>query len=214
MCTNNLSIIKPVARQARASQCGISLIELIMFIVIVGASLSGILLVMNTTAKNSADPLVGKQALAIAESLLEEVELMPFTYCDPDDANAPYATAATAAQCPKAGGLGGVEAMGAEAGEARGSATFPFDNVNDYSGFSMAAGSIMNITGVNTGVQGYSASITMSNPAFTANGVTIAGTDANAAPQVILINVTVTHTTGYTVTLEGYRLRYSPRAVP
>ena len=63
------------------NQRGISLIELIMFIVIVSVALAGILLVMNVTTKGSADPLVHKQALAIAESLLEEVELMPFTYC-------------------------------------------------------------------------------------------------------------------------------------
>ncbi len=69
----------------RHRQHGISLIELIMFIVIVSVALAGILLVMNVTTKGSADPLIHKQALAIAESLLEEVELMPFTYCDPDD---------------------------------------------------------------------------------------------------------------------------------
>ena len=139
-------------------QRGISLIELIMFIVIISVALAGILLVMNTTNKSSADPLVAKQALAIAESLLEEVELQPFTYCEPDDANAPFATAATAAQCPKAGGIGGVEMMGpeTEAGvpETRGSPTTPFDNVNDYSGFNMPAGAIMNIANANTGVNG------------------------------------------------------------
>jgi MSHA pilin protein MshD len=57
------------------SQRGISLIELIMFIVIVSASLAGILGVMNLVTRHSADPLVHKQALAIAESLLEEIEL-------------------------------------------------------------------------------------------------------------------------------------------
>lgn len=202
------------AQRIMMRQRGISLIELIMFIVIISVALAGILLVMNTTNKSSADPLVTKQALAIAESLLEEVELQPFTYCEPDDANAPYATAATSAQCPKAGGIGGVEAMGpeTEAGvpETRGSLTTPFDNVNDYSGFSMPAGAIMNIANANTGVSGYSAAITMTQPAL--NG--IAGTDANGAPQVILIQVTVTNTSGYAVTLEGYRARYSPRAMP
>lgn len=63
----------------RHRQHGISLVELIMFIVIVSVALAGILLVMNVTTKNSADPLVHKQALAAAESLLEEVELQDFT---------------------------------------------------------------------------------------------------------------------------------------
>jgi len=63
---------------APKTQRGISLVELIMFIVIVSVALAGILLVMNVTTKNSADPLVHKQALAVAESLLEEVELQDF----------------------------------------------------------------------------------------------------------------------------------------
>ncbi|MFZ3019635.1 MAG: type II secretion system protein [Gallionella sp.] len=66
----------------RAGQRGISLIELIMFIVIVSVALAGILLVMNVTTKSSADPLVRKQALAVAESLLEEIQLQDFNSAD------------------------------------------------------------------------------------------------------------------------------------
>lgn len=61
-----------------ARQRGISLIELIIFIVIISVALTGILLVMNQVTGHSADPLVHKQALAAAESLLEEVELQDF----------------------------------------------------------------------------------------------------------------------------------------
>lgn len=56
-------------------QRGISLIELILFIVIISVAVAGILLVMNQVTGHSADALVRKQALAIAESLLEEIEL-------------------------------------------------------------------------------------------------------------------------------------------
>jgi MSHA pilin protein MshD len=62
----------------RHNQRGISLIELIMFIVIVSVALAGILLVLNVTTKSSADPLIHKQSLAAAESLLEEIELQDF----------------------------------------------------------------------------------------------------------------------------------------
>ena len=65
MCTRSRSF----------GQRGISLIELIMFIVIIGAALTGILLVMNQVTGHSADPLIRKQALAVAESMLEEVRL-------------------------------------------------------------------------------------------------------------------------------------------
>ncbi len=60
------------------SERGISLIELIMFIVIISIAVAGILLVMNKVTGHSADALVRKQALAIAESLLEEVQLQDF----------------------------------------------------------------------------------------------------------------------------------------
>ena len=64
---------------------GFTLIELIIFIVVVSAGLAGILSVMNTTVKSSADPMVRKQAIALAESVLEEV--LQKAYADPDGTN-------------------------------------------------------------------------------------------------------------------------------
>ena len=75
-------------RAHRRRDRGLSLIELILFIVIVSVSVVGVLAALDRTARASAEPLVIKQALAIAEALLEEVELMPFTFCDPEDAQA------------------------------------------------------------------------------------------------------------------------------
>jgi MSHA pilin protein MshD len=60
------------------SESGVSLIELIMYIVIVSVAMAGILQVMNANTTFSADPLVKKQARAVAESLLEEIELQSF----------------------------------------------------------------------------------------------------------------------------------------
>ena len=64
--------------RAACRQRGISLIELIIFIVIVSVALTGILLVMDQVTRHSADPLIRKQAIAIAESLLEEIELQDY----------------------------------------------------------------------------------------------------------------------------------------
>jgi MSHA pilin protein MshD len=64
------------------SERGFTLIELIIFIVVVGVGVAGILSVYTTSIKSSADPLVRKQAFAIAESLLEEI--VNKEYCDPD----------------------------------------------------------------------------------------------------------------------------------
>jgi MSHA pilin protein MshD len=62
-------------KQTAAPQRGVSLIELIIFIVIISGALAGILMVMNQVTAHSADPLVHKQALTIAESMLEEIQL-------------------------------------------------------------------------------------------------------------------------------------------
>lgn len=62
----------------RRHQRGFTLIELIIFIVVVAAGLAGILSVMNTVVASSADPMVRKQTIAIAESLLEEILLKEY----------------------------------------------------------------------------------------------------------------------------------------
>ncbi len=58
---------------------GLTLIELLLFIVVVGIALAAMLRVFTTATVASADPMVRRQQLAIAESLLREVQLMPFT---------------------------------------------------------------------------------------------------------------------------------------
>lgn len=65
-------------------QRGMTLIELIVFIVVVSVGLAGVLSVFNIAVRSSADPLITKQALAVADSLLEEILLKDF--CDPTPA--------------------------------------------------------------------------------------------------------------------------------
>jgi MSHA pilin protein MshD len=196
-------------------QRGISLVELIMFIVIVSVALAGILLVMNVTTKNSADPIIHKQALAIAESLLEEVELMPFTYCDPDDPTAATATSATvgAGACTVQ-----VENIGLEAAfapyqptaETRYHTTTPFDNVNDYHSFAMNGGAIYDITDGVTPIPGVGS--------YKLKPITVASIDmppiTAASGDALLITVTVTGPDGVDVVVEGVRTRYAPRTTP
>lgn len=176
-----------------------------MFIVVISTAVAVVLGALNMATRASADPMIQKQALAIAEALLEEVQLQPFTYCDPDDANA--ATALNTAGCT----AGGAEAMGPEGAapwgpETRTSGTTPFDNVNDYQGFNMGPG-ISDITGTAIpGLENYAASVTVANQALE----TIPASDS------LLITVTVTGPIGSntTVVLHGYRVRYAPNALP
>lgn len=70
---NLSSVLRPLS-----SERGVSLVELIMFIVIISIAVTGVLLVMNRVTGHGADPLIRKQAIAVAESLLEEIELQDF----------------------------------------------------------------------------------------------------------------------------------------
>ncbi len=77
----------------RSQQHGFTLLELVIYIVVVSVGLVGILSVMNTVVKSSADPMVRKQALALAESILEEI--LQKEYDDPDIVQGNEATRAT-----------------------------------------------------------------------------------------------------------------------
>ena len=193
-------------------QLGVTLVELVVFMVIVSVALVGVLKVLDITNRGSVDPLVRKQAISIAESLLLEIEQQPFTLCDPDDANA--ATAVTTADCT--GGAAASQDKGGAAltsstpsTESRYSATAPFDNVADYGGFTMPDANCAGICspGDNTplaGLSAYKATVT----------VTRVGASAPFASfplsAVLQIAVRVTGPANTDVTLTGYRFRYAP----
>lgn len=180
---------------------GFTLIELVMFIAIVGAGVAGTLLVFDYSSRSSADPIIRKQALAIAESLLAEIQQMPFTFCDPDDPAVSTATSAAGCATP--------EAIGPEAGETRYSATTPFDNVNDYHLYNTAAEvptGIKDLTGAPiAGLAGYDVSVTVAQTALVgAPGGTVPASDS------LLITVTVTAPGSVTVVVDGFRTQYAP----
>ena len=183
---------------ARASaQRGLTLIELILFIVVVAIGLAGVLVAINLGVGRSSDPMVRKQALAAAESLLEEVELQPFTFCDPGDNAASTASSSagctTTAQSMDTPGNWGV-------GKTRYGPVF-FDNVADYNGFSMA-GTLNDIfQQSSTRLAGYNASVSVTQVG-TGFGLT-----SNA--DALRIDVTVTGA-GNTITTTGFRFRHSP----
>ena len=64
-----MSIKSPPMSPNRTS--GFTLIEVIMFIVIISVALTGVLAALNLTTKSSADPLIRKQMMTIAETLVD-----------------------------------------------------------------------------------------------------------------------------------------------
>ena len=193
----------------RSSERGISLIELVMFIVIISVALAGILTVMNKVTGHSADTLIRKQSLAIAESLLEEVELMPFTYCDPIDpllATADPNNVLGAGAIPCTAGLS-QDALGpVPAGETRYSGANPFDNVGDYAGFNPP-----DIRDINNNLVGPASGYTATVGIVAAGGAFLASAFNGDA---LRITVTVTGPDGIPVVLDGYRARYAPNEGP
>lgn len=194
---------------------GTTLLELIAFIAIVGVALAGVLSVLNVTAGHSADPMVRKQMLSIAESLLEEVTLQSFTYCDPTDANASTATS-TAGCATLVQGFGQPAVAGANRSL--------YNNVGNYcsevgtgqedcTALSLGtAGSAASFipdltgTGANSSPPGYWATIELVPEEL--DGIT-SGTAA-ADMNVLRIKVTVACVlTSETVVLEGYRTRWA-----
>lgn len=190
-------------RTRRRAQSGLTLIEMIMFILIVGVALAAIVGVLNLTNKGSADPLRRKQALMIAEGLLEEVQLARFTYCDPsaDKAGDEDVTGSAGCDIP--------ENWGPEPGGRR-----PFDNINDYvsaanvaeSRFNDADGRLADANGEPMNVEGYSATVSVTPESIGNIPIANAG---SADVEVLRIRVEVRYD-GETLVLDGYRTRYAP----
>lgn len=172
---------------------GLSLIEVVLFIVVLSIGIAGIVMLYSRLTVASVDPLVRKQAVAIAASLMEEVQLKGFTACDPDDPNVYIPLSACTTP----------EAVGPEAGETR-YADPRFDNVNDYHGFSMSGANIRDVTGTTIpDLEAYAVTVTVAN----AGGDL---PDVADAADALLITVAVTGPAGVSVSLHGYRLRYAP----
>lgn len=211
MCTEPRPGVKAPRPRAR----GVTLIELILFMAIIAIALGGIIAVMNFTSQRSSDPVRRKQALIIAEGLLEEIELARFTYCDPTDPDAGDATRVkSSADChtaPEAWGQGGAEPVN----------TRPYDNVNDYvaaantlsAAFNDGSGNLLDANGNALNVSGYSARVSITPAALGPNGAVIGTTGGSSADtEVLRIAVEVDYD-GQSLVLEGYRTRYAPNSL-
>lgn len=186
----------------KTRETGISLIELIMFIIIVSVGIVGILPIFSVATSHSVDPLLNKQATAIAESLLTEIEQMPFSWCDPQDASATTATIGTG--CTDDQNKGGAAfplpptPAPTPGTETRG-AIDAYDNVADYAGYHQ----------VQAGFDGrtYTSDVTITRAGGAAPFATL------PLDAVLRISVTVTGPSGTSITVVGYRVRFAPNAV-
>ncbi len=127
-----------MSAEARGTlQRGVSLIELIIFIVIIGIALAALVAVINQVVRFSADPLVHKQALASAESLLEEIELQDF-----------------------------VSASGTTSAVTQNNRASAYHIVSDYNNFATSGIFPVSGTAPVTGLEGYNAKVAVADSAL------------------------------------------------
>ena len=208
-------------------QRGVTLVELVIFMIIVGVAAAGILGVLNISGRNSADPVLRKQALMIAESFMEEVQMARFTLCEPTDANAVNAVVVGDCATP-------VVISNKAAAVPPVILTRPFGNVAHYAIQEGVANSSFAVNGIDTDVNGRPLGRNGANnlvgnsslapmttqvtlrvlPAADAlgpagNAITSTTNDL----RVLRITVRTTYGNGF-VELDGYRTRYAPTYLP
>ncbi|MGA7179002.1 MAG: type II secretion system protein [Thiobacillaceae bacterium] len=174
-------------------QQGLTLIELLVFIVIIGIAANAMLAVFAGLTRNSASLLPDKQAQAIASAMMNEILGQPFTFCDPDDSQA---TTATSATIGPTGCASMIENMGPEPGETRGG-PIPFDNVNDYNGFNITGAALTGLPGL----AGYSVQVSV---AYAGASFGLPNSEA------LQVTVTASAPNGAAARLDGVRFRYTP----
>lgn len=203
--------------RSRRRQRGLTMIELVMFMVIVGVAAAGIIGVLNIAGQKSADPARRKQAMMIAEALMEEVQLARFTYCDPADPNA-----ATAAKPGDA--CATPVTVGVKNGMVR-----PYANVADYASVLGTDQPSFAVDGVDRDVNGRAlgqfgvadsalsgikstVALNVLDAANSLNGLTSTAADL----RVLRITIKTVYGSGPNdrIELDGYRTRYAPTYVP
>lgn len=173
----------------KLGQRGFTLIEMIVAIVVLSVGLAGVLAAYTASIRGSSNALVNKQMLAIAEGMMEEIQLKPF------------------AINPAGGGaVGGVVNCGT-AGASRDA----FDDVRDYNGYQTSnpcnvAGGV--IPGLVTNPP-YAVAVTV-GPLGAADLAAFGGIPAADILQIV---VTVNRAQQFIV-LTGYRINYARFPLP
>lgn len=181
-------------RPPRHSSIGFTFVEIVIYILVVSIGMIGILAIFQVAGKNSSETMARKQEMEAAEALLEEIELMPFTWCEPNDPAAQ--TAQSTADCSIAQGLAPTP------GQSRGDALNPYNHVGDYAGY--AASPPTDILGQTLpGLAGYSYSVSITP-------ISVGGIPSS---DLLRIDVSVSGSAG-SMTATGYKARHSPNATP
>lgn len=168
----------------RRRPAGFTLVELVVFIVVVSIGLLGILSVLNVTVRGSSDPLLAKQALTIAESLLEEIQGKDFDNSTHDSTDFVPSSPPLVTERQN------------------------FDNVEDFNNYgaqslspTVLRAGIYDISGNAIALlTNYRVLVTVAHPEAAVSGV--------AADKIWLITVQVSDSGNQTYSLTGHRINY------
>lgn len=204
-----MSIFNKLSTRARH---GFTLIEMAVFLVVISIAVIGVLQVFSLTNSRSLDPQMRKQALVLAEAMLEEVQMARFTFCDPIlDAAAETATNAGPFSDP--GNTGGCTTP-QNVRASPSNPVRPFYNVTDYvRAFNTPLAYVQDTAG-NAFPAGYSVTVAVAPEAgLGPAGALISPVDTTPLNmEALRITVAVTYS-GQTITLVGYRTRYAPNLI-
>ena len=205
-------------------QYGISLIELVIFIVILSVALTGITLIYINTTRYSADPMIRIRSIELAQSTLEEILLKAYDDATPVGGGCVRFTANSL--CPVAAPpnpVAATEALGL--GSEEGVNRPLFDDVDDYNNQlycgdtvvpantacpALACQDMLDESGndISTEYSGLSVCIQVSfagnelNAIFPGTGTNVSANDAKR------IDVIVTDTLNSRIGLSAYRLNF------
>lgn len=172
----------------RVRQSGLTLVELVISIVVIGVGLAGILVVINQNVFTSADPMAQHQAVAVAESYLAEILAKDF--CEPGNTCQPGQPNPGANCTP----CGAVEARALR------------NSVCDYNGHTDGSGPGLGPRDQDNNVLGlddYAVQVTVTQDATASLGA-LAGNTCD----VLRVDINVTGPAGVNFTLSGYRTNY------
>lgn len=167
-------------------QRGVTLVELLIFIVVVSIGVTGVLIAFNSAVTSSADPMLSKQALRLAESTLQEVLQKSYQNDALDAANASSTLGCTPTTTPSCRANNPTDRPN-------------YNDVDDYNAYSQSGVTTLDGAVTVTALATYSVSISVDKATATLGTIT--------APHVKKITVTVTGR-GQTLSLVGYRSNY------
>lgn len=195
-----------------AGQRGFTLIELVIFIIVVSVAVVGLAQVFSVTTSKSGDPQLRKQALVLAEAMLEEVQLARFTFCDPIlDSAAETATNASPFNDP--GNPGGCNTP-QNVSPTPSNNVRPFYNVTDYVRAFNAPLTYTQDAAGNAFPLAYTVTVAVAPEASLGPASALAAPVDATPPNMNALRITVAVTySGQTITLVGYRTRYAPNLI-